>query len=408
MKRLILVKLIFLIAVSVSNAQSVQNWRGPERMGIYHERGLLQEWPAGGPGMLWAYEQMGVGFTSPVFKDGKIYITGMEGETGYIYIMSEDGIPGNKFPYGPEMHSSYPGSRSTPAIIDNMAYIVSGFGGLVCMDLSDGEIKWSKDLFGDFDGSNLRWGFTENLVVDGDRLYCSPGGRKYNIVAINRHNGDVIWASEGAGGLSAYCSPLLIEHFGRKMLITMMQRHVVGIDANTGRLLWSHPYANQRNIHPNTPVYHEGSIYAFSGYGKGGVKLKLNPAGDAVTEEWFNSDLDNQMGGTVLVDGYVYGSGDRNRFWFCVDWETGETVYSSRDIAKGTVIWADGRLYCYTERGELALLEPTGNGFIIRGQTDITLGSDQHWAHLVINNGVLYVRHGNALMAYRISHKNSF
>ena len=402
MKRLIHSILIFFFAVFVSGAQVVQNWRGPDRQGIYHERGLLQKWSAGGPDMLWSYEQLGAGFTSPVFSGGRIYITGMEGETGYIYILSEDGNLMDKFPYGPEIYRNYPGSRSTPAIIDNLAYIVSGLGRLVCMDLSNGETKWSSDLFSDFDGSNLRWGFTENMVVEGDRLYCSPGGRTYNIVAINRHNGKVIWASKGAGGLSAYCSPLLIDHNGRKMLITMMQRHIVGIDANTGRLLWSHPYGNFRNIHPNTPVYHAGSIFAFSGYGKGGVKLKLSQVGDAVTEEWFNSDLDNQMGGTVLVDGYVYGSGDRNRFWFCVDWETGETVYSSSDIARGTVIWADGRLYCYTERGELALLEPSGNGFIIRGQTDITLGSEQHWAHLVINGGILYVRRGNAVMAFNI------
>ena len=402
MKILVHSFLIFLFTVFTSGAQVVQNWRGPERQGIYHERGLLQEWPAGGPEMLWAYERLGVGFTSPVFSEGRIYITGMEGETGYIYILSEDGSLMDKFPYGPEIYQNYPGSRSTPAITDNLAYIVSGLGRLVCMDLSNGETKWSRDLFSDFDGSNLRWGFTENMVVEGDRLYCSPGGKNYNIVALNRHNGKVIWASEGAGGLSAYCSPLLVDHNGRKMLITMMQRHIVGIDAKTGRLMWSHPYGNFRNIHPNTPLYHEGSIFAFSGYGKGGVKLKLSPAGDAVTEEWFNSDLDNQKGGTVLVDGYLYGSGDRNRFWFCVDWETGETVYSSSDIARGTVIWADGRLYCYTERGELALLEPSGNGFIIRGQTDITLGSDQHWAHLVINEDILYVRHGSALMAYNI------
>jgi outer membrane protein assembly factor BamB len=402
MKILISGSLVLLLAISGIAAQTSQNWRGPERMGIYHETGLLQEWPEGGPELLWAYEGLGSGFTSPVIAGGKIYITGMEAETGYLYVKSLSGGTEKKFPYGREFFQDYPGTRSTPAIADNMAYLVTGHGVLVCMELGNGEIQWSRNLFDDFDGSNLRWGLTENLVVDGDRIYCTPGGKKYNLVALNRHNGDIIWRSEGAGGLSAYGSPLLTTHNGRKILVTMMEKDIVGTDALTGKFLWSHPYASRLGIHPNNPVYHGGSIYAFSGYGMGGVKLSLNAGGDAVTEEWFNDDLDNQMGGVVLVDGHIYGSGHRNRFWFCVNWETGETVYSSRIMASGTVIYADGRLYCYTERGELALLEPAAGEFIIRGQTDVTLGSDQHWAHPVIDNGVLYVRHGNALMAYKI------
>lgn len=402
MRVLVFINLILLVTVIGMSGQTLQNWRGSDRSGIYRETGLLQEWPAEGPEMVWAYEGLGAGYTSPVFANGRVYITGMEEQEGYLYILSESGNLETKFSYGEEFHQAYPGSRSTPAIAGNLAYIVSGHGRLLCMNTNNGEIVWDKDLFSDFDGRNLRWGYTENLIIDGDRLYCTPGGENYNIVALNRHSGELVWSSEAAGGLSAYCSPLLTDHNGTKMLVTMMAGHIVGLDAENGRLMWSHPYANQRNIHPNTPIYHQGSIFAFSGYGKGGVKLRLNSDGNRVTEVWFNDDLDNQMGGAVLVDGFIYGSGDRNRFWFGVDWETGETVFSSRELAKGVVIYADGRLYFYTERGELAMVEPEPEGPIIRGQADITLGSEQHWAHPVINNGMLYVRHGNALMAYNI------
>ncbi len=403
MKTLIFIVIIFIFLFTETPAQVAQNWRGPERMGIYHESGLLQEWPEGGPEMLWAFEHLGEGFSSPVIANGKVYITGMEGETGYIYILSMNGSLEKKFPYGPEFTDSYQGSRSTPAVVDDLLYIASGHGILLCIELNNGEIKWRRDLFKDFDGINIRWGLTENLLVDGDRLYCAPGGKKYNVVALNRHNGEVIWASEGQGEVSAYCSPLIVDHNGRRLLVTIMQNNIIGIDDSNGSLLWSHPHIKDPDVHPNTPIFHGGSIYVFSGYGLGGVKLKLNASGDSVTEEWENTDLDNQIGGAVLVDGYVYGAGHRNRFWFCVDWETGATVHSSRNIDKGTVIYADGRLYCYTERGELAIVEPSPEGFNIKGQTVVRLGSAQHWAHLVINNGVLYVRHGNAIMAYKIS-----
>jgi outer membrane protein assembly factor BamB len=403
MKTLILLKLMLLTFVPGSPGQAADNWRGPDRQGIFHESGLLQDWHEGAPELLWSYGRLGEGFSSPVIANGKIYITGMEGSTGYVYILSMNGSLEKKFPYGPEFTESYQGTRSTPTVVKNLVYIVSGQGLLVCIDQENGEIVWRRDMFGDFGGRNIRWGVTENLLIEEDILYCSPGGEKYNIVALNRHSGEVIWTTRGAGGVSAYCSPLLVDHYGRKMLITHMAYHIVGIDARSGRLMWSFSHVNRHEIHPNTPIYHEGSVFAFSGNGKGGVKLKLSSVGDAATIEWTNSDLDNLMGGAVLVDGYIYGSGHRNRSWFMVDWETGETVYSSRNIANGTVVYADRRLYCYSERGELVLLEPAKGGFIERGRKNITLGSNQHWAHLVINNGILYLRRGNALMAYKVN-----
>jgi len=111
------------------------------------------------------------------------------------------------------------------------------------------------------------------------------------------------------------------------------------------------------------------------------------------------------MGGAILMNGYIYASGDRNRKWFCADWETGEIKYESTELSKGTIIEADGLLYVYSEKGELALLEPSAGSFKIISKTLIKLGSEQHWAHLVISKGVLYVRHGNALMAFDIKKK---
>jgi outer membrane protein assembly factor BamB len=395
---------LFMLVISASSisAQSFNNWRGPVRDGHYPDKGLLKQWPESGPEMLWVYENLGIGFSSPVVANGKIYVTGMEGDMGYIYILSSKGVLENKFPYGKEDTGNYPGARSTPTIAGNLMYMAASQGEFVCMDLNTGSKKWSVNLFNDLDGINIRWGFTENIVIDGDMVFISPGGKKHNIVALNRHTGAIIWANDEKDGLSAYCSPLIINHNGRKMLITMMARDVVALETTTGKLIWSYPYANQRNIHPNTPVYHQGDLFVFSGYGMGGYKLRISSDGNSVTQVWENKLLDNQLGGVVLIDGFIYGAGDRNRRWFGVSWETGDVVSESREIDKGTVIAADGMMYAYTERGELALLKPDKGRFEITGKTNITHGKNQHWAHLVINNGILYVRHGNAIMAYNI------
>lgn len=393
---------IIIFLSSLSSAQVINNWRGPDRDGIYHESGLLTSWPEEGPEMIWSFEGLGKGFTSAVPYNDKLIVTGMENDTGYVYVISQQGSLLQKFPYGNEIGGSYPGSRSTPLLAGNMLYVITGLGELICIDLLTRTKTWSRDLFNDFDGRAIMWGFTEHPVIDGDVIYVHPGGKKYNAVALNRINGKLLWASEGQQELSAYCSPLLVNHKGRKILVNMMEKHIYGLDASNGKLLWSYPYANQRKIHPNAPLYHDGSLYCFSGYGKGGVKLKLSSDGSSVTEEWTNTSLDNQMGGAMLIDGYLYGSGDRNRKWFVADWHTGETVYETRDIDKGTVIYADGLLYAYTERGELALLKPLPGSLRLISKTEVKQGTDQHWAHLVIHNGILYVRHGNALIAYNI------
>ena len=383
-------------------AQTPTKWRGPNGNGVYNETGLLKKWPANGPEILWHFDKLGVGHSSPVIDNNLIYLSGMEETTGYIYVFTTDGKLKWKAPYGTEFSESYPGARSTPVIAGDLLYMYTGFGELVCMSSTDGKIKWKKNLLKESGVENLMWGVTETVVIDGGLVYVTPGGKKNNVVALNRNTGDIIWSSPAKGTVSAYCTPLLINLQARKLLVTMVEGNIVGLDAANGKMLWSHPHTNKYEIHPNTPIYKDGGLFCFSGYGHGGVKLELSSDGSKVTKSWFSEKLDSRMGGMVLVNGYLYGSGDSNREWRCVDWKTGAEKYADKTIAKGVVIYADGMLYCYSERGELALVEATPAGFKIASQTKVELGTDQHWAHPVINNGRLYLRHGNTLIAYKI------
>ncbi|MCG8697444.1 MAG: PQQ-like beta-propeller repeat protein [Bacteroidales bacterium] len=386
----------------LSFAQIVTTWRGPGMTGVYNETGVLKEWPASGPEIVWSLEEFGEGHSSPVFTNGKIYLTGMLDKMGYIFIISKDGKLEKKVAYGTEFFENYPGTRSTPNIIDNLAYVLSGKGKLYCINLDTEKEVWKKDLFTDFDGTNLKWGVTESVIVNGEMIYVTPGGAKHNVVALNRKTGDLIWSCKGKGELSAYCTPLIVELPKRKLLVTHSASHVMGIDAGSGMMLWSYEHPNKWSVHANTPVYDNGMLLCASGYGYGAVMLKLSDDGSSVSKVWFSKDLDNRMGGLVKLGDYVYGSGDKKRSWKCLDWNTGAIQYDSTTIAKGVVIAADNMLYCYSERGQLALVEATPKQFKPSGLTKVTLGTAQHWAHPVINEGRLYVRHGNALIAYKI------
>lgn len=400
-KGTILLLFSIFIFTTLACAQNPTVWRGGND-GVYSETGLLKQWPASGPEIIWTFEELGQGHSSPVFANDQIYISTMIDGEGYIFVLDEDGKLKWKVNYGKEFTESYPGARSSVVVAGELMYMYSGFGELVCMDANNGSEKWRKNAFKDFDGANITWGVTETVVIDGEKVYFTPGGKKNNVVALNRFSGDLIWSSAGKGELSAYCSPRLVELPSRKLLVTHTADHILGIDAENGELLWDYPHTNRWNVHPNTPIFYDGDLFCFSGYGQGGVMLDLSEDGSSVKKVWSKTELDSRMGGMVVVDGYLYGSGDNAREWRCVNWKTGEEKYAAKEIAKGVVIYADGMLYCYSERGELALVEATPNAFEMVSKTRVQLGSEQHWAHPVIHGGKLYVHHGNALIAYKI------
>jgi len=390
------------LAISAAKAQEPTTWRGPGSTGIYPETGLLKTWPANGPEIIWHYDELGDGFSSPVFANDMIYISASVDSVGYIYALNQDGKLEWKATYGQEWIENYAGSRATPSVVGDMLYMYSGKGVVTCMNATNGKINWTKDVMKDFSGQNITWGVTETLVIDGNKIYVTAGGTTNNVIALNRLDGKLIWSSKGVGEKPAYCTPLLLKLGSRKLLVTMTEKHIIGLDTETGSLLWSYEHINDWAVHPNTPLYYNNSLFCFSGYGQGGVKLDLNEDGSQVTKAWISKKLDSRIGGAVVVDGYIYCSGDNTRDWQCTDWKTGEQKYASQAIAKGNVIYADGMLYIYSERGELALVPASPMGFNVTSKGKVDFGSAQHWAHIVIDKGRLFVRHGKSLIAYKI------
>lgn len=403
MKRFTLFLILFVCISLVSKSQEATKWRGENSTGIYKVDKLITPWPADGPQMLWSAGGLGQGFSSPAFANDKIYINGMVDGQAVLFVLDQNGKQLQKFNFGKEFDASWPGVRSTPTVDGDLVYWVTGMGKLTCLDLKSGKTVWEKDFIGQMGGTNIQWGYTESVLIDGDKLYCTPGGKENNVVALNRKTGETIWACPGLGELSAYCTPLLIKLPSRQLLVTHTASHVLGIDASTGKLLWSTEHPNQWSVQANTPIYKDGGLFVFSGYGQGGEKLKLSADGSAVTNEWSIKSFDSRMGGAVLLNGYLYGSGDNGRTWQCIDWKTGEQKYSSPEIMKGAVIAVNNKLIGYSEKGDLFMADADPSGLKVISKTKVTLGTEAHWAHPVVNNNILYVRHGDTLMAYKIS-----
>lgn len=383
-------------------SQELTQWRGPNRDGIYPESGLLKQWPADGPKLLWHYDKLGDGHSSAAVTKDKVFTCGTEGQNGFVIALDHDGKTLWKTTYGKEWTESWEGVRSTPLIVTDKLFVMSSFGLVTCMDANNGKILWKVDLFSDYDGQNIKWGVTENLLMVDEKLICTPGGIDANVIALDKNTGKLIWKCKGHGEKSAYCSPQLINRGGKKIVVTQTESHILGIDAANGKLLWSHSQPNRYSVHANTPLYHNGQLYCVSGYGQGGVMLQVAEDGNSIKELWRNTTLDSRMGGMVLYDGRIYGSGDFSRKWVCLDWKTGKELFSGTFVKNGNIILADNMLYCYGDGGNIALVKPEADKFGVVSKFKVPLGEKQHWAHLVIDGKKLYVRHGTSLMVYDI------
>ena len=387
------------------HAQKNSQWRGENRNGIYNETGLLKVWPADGPQLLWKYDGLGGSFASVAIANEKIYLTGQIDDKLMLYVLDLNGKLLRDKEVGKEWTRNHTGTRCTVVVNDGKLYIYNSLGQLRCLDESTLEEIWKKEALTDFDGKNIMWGMTESPLIVGEKIFITPGGVQNNMVALNKNTGALIWSSPGLGTISAYCSPQYIGDQSVPMVITAMYQEIVAYNANTGELLWSHPQlpqSPQRNIHPNTPIYSDGMIFSITGYRGGSMLLRLKDGGKAVEQVWKNTEMECEMGGAVKIGDYVYASGHNNQYFFCVDWKTGETKYKVNELFPCNVISADGMLYCYNTKGSMNLVKPNPEKFDMASSFKVTLGTGEHWAHPVIHAGVLYLRHGDTLMAYKI------
>ncbi|MFC2129697.1 PQQ-binding-like beta-propeller repeat protein [Bacteroidota bacterium] len=418
MKRSALIFLCIVILIGSIQAQNPSQWRGAERNGSYNEEMLLKKWPDNGPEKLWSILGIGEGYSSATVTEKIVFITGL---VDTLEVMSAFDLEGNlkwKTAYGNGWIESFPGARATPTYENGKVYIISGTGEIVCLNGENGEILWKVDGYKKFEGICTMWGTNESPLIVDDKIIYTAGGKMTTMVALNKHTGETIWKSESLQDSTAYVSPLLIENGGRKIISSILANTFFGIDAENGELLWKYDYFSLKwrqdhwyspIINCNTPIYNDGQIFISKGYDHKAAMFALEEDGTGIELMWTDTILDVHIGGMVQKDNYLYGANwihNRDGNWCCLDWKTGELMYEEKWQNKGSIILADDLMYCYEEKdGHIALVEPTPTEFKVISSFQVDEGKGPYWAHPVIHNGVLYIRHGEVLMAYDISQK---
>ncbi|MEI7596396.1 MAG: PQQ-binding-like beta-propeller repeat protein [Bacteroidota bacterium] len=393
-----------------SQTSNIYQWRGANRDGKYTESNLLKSWKPEGPELLWFSDSVGNGYGSPTITKDKVYINGEIDSIAYLFAFDLKGNLLWKTNCSKEWVKTFPGSRSAPTVADNLVYVCTGLGNMYCFDAINGKKMWSLDMFKDFHGQYIYHGHSESPLVDGNKVFMVPGGKDTSVVAIDRFSGKILWAYKGNGERPAYNSPYIIKLPQRSILVTFTAYTLLGIDANTGELLWTHAQDNvpvaERTLgngdtHSNTVLYDNGFIYYSEGDGNCAVKLELLNDGKAIKQVWRNKAVDNYMGGFIKIDNYIYSCTNSRRNLVSMDASTG-MVTDSLKCGIGTIIMADNMLYYYNQTGKVFLIKPDLSKMEIISSFKINKGTKEHFAHQVISDGKMYIRHGKSLLVYNI------
>lgn len=384
-------------------------WRGPRRDGICNEKGLLQAWPEKGPKLLWTAQGLGRGWSCPILAGKRLYITGDVGEDLVIFAL--DRTQGGKVVWrvtnGTRWRRSYPGARACCLISEGKLYHMNAHGRVVCLDAATGKAQWARETVKDFGAKEIRWGHSECLLADGDRVIATPGGRKAHMVALNKHTGKTVWASDPICDDDAcYASPILFAYGGMRHLVSFTSRRAFGVNADTGKVLWTHERHTKYQVIAAQAVYRDGTLLAASPDGTPTELLNLTVTGDAASvKPLWSCNMMNLSGGVIYLGGSYYGSGyRRSEGWWRVDAATGKELWHDTSLNTGAILRADGRFYLLSERGEAALVSPGKKGWTYHGRFRLVPSRHRDvWTHPVVHDGKLYLRYHDTLWCYDVA-----
>jgi outer membrane protein assembly factor BamB len=380
-------------------------WRGPNRDGISKETGLLKQWPASGPPLVWKAAGAGRGYSSLSASKGRLYTLGLRGDREFVVALDfKSGKEVWATPHGAAFRNDRgDGPRGTPTVDGDRVYALGGNGDLSALDAASGKVLWTMNVLQKFGGSNITWGISESPLVIGEKLLVNAGGPGAGIVALNKKDGSVIWKSQS--DRAGYSSGIPVTIGGKTQVVFFTHSRGLGLDLETGALLWDYPKAANNVANAATPIVRGNRIWISSDYGNGGglVEIKADAKGVTASEVYFTRDMRNHHSSSVLVGDHLYGfSGG---ILTAMSFDTGQVAWKDRSVGKGSLVYADGLIYLLSEDGVVGLAEATPEGYREKGRFRIPQDSLPTWAHPIVAGGHLFIRDQDTIYAYDLRQK---
>jgi outer membrane protein assembly factor BamB len=406
-KTLTLAATLVLGAAAVHAAADWPQWQGPDRTRMSKESGLLKEWPAGGPKVIWTATGLGTGYGSMAVAGNRVYVQGARGAESFVIALNRaDGKEVWAKALGPietRMRTNMgAGPRGTPTVDGDRLYLLTENGDLACLKIADGSPVWQMNILKEWGGTQPQWMISESPLVDGPHLIVSPGGPGAGIVKLDKMTGKTVWAAKDLSDRAGYSSITAADIGGVRTYMTFTETAGVGVRGSDGKLMFRYTGAANNVANISTPVYSNNKVFFASAYGAGGglLDLTVKDGEVAATQVYHTPNMRNHHGGMVLVDGYLYGFSDA--ILHCLEFATGNVMWRDRSVGKGSVTYADGHLYIQGENNLVGLAEATATAYKEKGRFEIPDKGQKSWAHPVISDGRLYVRNQDTLLVYDI------
>lgn len=430
----------FLLGAASATTVTGGDWpgfRGPNRDGVSTETGLMKKWPEGGPKQVWTAKKLGTGWGTPSAADGMIFGIGQRDKKDGVWALKEaDGSevwftkiadPANG------LGGQTNGPASTPTYHNGKLYAVSADGTLACLDAKTGKAEWSKNYVKDFGGAVPKWGYSDSVLADGDKIICAPGGRNAAVVALSADKGAVKWKTDAGETTDpkgkkvsgqGYSCPVKANVGGVAQYVVLLGNGpgIVGVHAETGKVLWRYNGvgASGSTAQIPTPVVKGDLVWVSCSYdppGAGSALLQIVAKGkDAfeakVVTTYKKAEANNHHGGMVLVGDYIYFGHDQNQGNpICIEFKTGAIKWGPEKSPAGgsgsaATLYADGRLYFRYQNGTMVLIEPSPDSLKVVSSFKLPAPDQKSfpasWPHPVIVNGKLYLRDQTVMYCYDV------
>jgi outer membrane protein assembly factor BamB len=236
--------------------------------------------------------------------------------------------------------------------------------------------------------------------VIGEKVLVNAGGPGASIIALNKKDGSLIWKSQS--DKAGYSSGMPVKINDVTQVVFFTDRRALGLDLNSGKLLWEYERASNDVANVATPVVRGNRVFVSSDYGTGAALVEVSADGSA-KEVYFTKEMKNHHSTSILIGDYLYGFS--SQILTAMRFDTGEVAWKDRSVGKGSLVYADGNLYALSENGVVGLVEASPTGYREKGRFSIQQGSLPTWTHPVIAGGRLYLRDQDTIYAYDVRDK---
>jgi outer membrane protein assembly factor BamB len=393
------------LAQSPTGKDDWPQFLGPQRTGISTETGLLDRWPDAGLKEIWRVPG-GTGMSGIVISRGRLVtLMQRDGEQKLLAINALTGETDWETPLGNEFRNNMGnGPRATPAIAGDLVFAYTGEGILAAVQFTTGQLVWSHNVVKDLKGRVAEYGMTSSPLVVDNRVHVIVGAPRATVAAYDTTSGELAWTTgdDSAG----YSSPAMLNVGGRRQMVVCTGASILGLQPDTGTVLWRHPYETTFDCNVATPLAVKGQVFVSSGENHGSVLLSLKPAGTQfeVQEVWKSlgtkSVLRNEWQTSILRDGYLYGFDNVGAagpvtHLTCINAATGDRAWQKLRFGKGNMISADGKLFMSTVHGEVVIARATINGYEEIGRATVLKSTRQAPS---LANGLLYLRDDHEIL----------